>query len=51
MQNAINNNTIAIFSKTWCPYCKRAKTLLTSEFKDVQTQILEYALRSAFSNL
>ncbi|GJE86291.1 glutaredoxin [Phanerochaete sordida] len=41
VESAISGNTITIFSKTWCPYCKRAKTLLTSEFPNVQTQIVE----------
>ena len=40
-QTAISENTITIFSQTWCPYCKRAKALLTTNFPDVQTQILE----------
>ncbi|KAI0348167.1 glutaredoxin [Trametopsis cervina] len=38
---AIADNTITIFSKTWCSYSKRAKALLTSEFPGVKTQILE----------
>ncbi|EKM61480.1 uncharacterized protein PHACADRAFT_248123, partial [Phanerochaete carnosa HHB-10118-sp] len=38
---AISDNTITIFSKTWCPYCKRAKNLIASEFPDAKTQILE----------
>ncbi|KAI0815368.1 glutaredoxin, partial [Irpex lacteus] len=37
----IAGNTITIFSKTYCPYCKRAKSLLTSEFPSVKTEILE----------
>lgn len=41
VENAINSNTITIFSKTYCPYCKRAKSLLTSTFPNVQTKIIE----------
>ncbi|KAJ3520756.1 hypothetical protein NM688_g9118 [Phlebia brevispora] len=41
VETAIADNTITIFSKTWCPYCKRAKALLTTKFPDVKTQILE----------
>lgn len=41
-QAAIANNTITIFSKTYCPYCRRAKSLFASEFPDVKTEILEY---------
>ena len=40
-QTAIAGNTIAIFSKSWCPYCRRAKALLTEKFPDVSIQILE----------
>lgn len=41
-QTAISENTITIFSKTWCPYCKRAKALLASKFADEKTKILEW---------
>ncbi|KAK7686590.1 hypothetical protein QCA50_010190 [Cerrena zonata] len=41
VESSISNNKIAIFSKSYCPYCKRAKALLTSEYPDVQTEILE----------
>ncbi|TBU34464.1 glutaredoxin [Dichomitus squalens] len=41
VENSIAENKIVIFSKTWCPYCKRAKALLTSKFPDVQTKIVE----------
>ncbi|KAI0094515.1 glutaredoxin [Irpex rosettiformis] len=40
-ENAIAGSTITVFSKTYCPYCKRAKGLLASEFPDVKTEILE----------
>ncbi|KAH9929697.1 uncharacterized protein B0H18DRAFT_995798 [Fomitopsis serialis] len=32
---------IAIFSKSYCPYCRRAKTLLTSKFPNTETKIYE----------
>jgi len=41
VESTISGNQIAIFSKTWCPYCKRAKQLLTSKFPDVPTKIYE----------
>ena len=41
LQNAISENKITIFSKSYCPYCRRAKSLLTSKFPDVQTKIIE----------
>ncbi|KAI0375450.1 glutaredoxin [Pilatotrama ljubarskyi] len=41
VENTIAENKIAIFSKSYCPYCKRAKSLLTSKFPNVPTKILE----------
>ncbi|KAH9948193.1 glutaredoxin [Amylocystis lapponica] len=41
VEAAIADNKITIFSKTWCPYCKRAKGILTSSFPDASTKILE----------
>ena len=42
LQTTIADSKIAIFSKSYCPYCKRAKALLTSKFADTPTKILEY---------
>ncbi|KAF8902196.1 thioredoxin-like protein [Gymnopilus junonius] len=41
VEDAITSNKITIFSKTWCPYSKKAKALLTSEFPDTKTVIYE----------
>ncbi|KAI0937056.1 hypothetical protein AcV5_005047 [Taiwanofungus camphoratus] len=41
VESTISGNKIAIFSKSYCPYCKRAKALLTSKFPDVPTKIYE----------
>ncbi|CDO73174.1 hypothetical protein BN946_scf185007.g229 [Trametes cinnabarina] len=41
VEKTIAENKIAIFSKSYCPYCKRAKALLTSKFPNVSTKILE----------
>ncbi|KAI0361135.1 glutaredoxin [Trametes cingulata] len=41
VENTIAENKIAIFSKSYCPYCRRAKSLLTAKFPDVPTKILE----------
>jgi len=30
VENTINENKIAIFSKSYCPYCAKAKKLLTN---------------------
>ena len=32
---------IVIFSKTYCPYCSRAKSLFASQFPSNQTKVLE----------
>lgn len=39
VEDAIAANKIVIFSKTWCPYCKRAKSLLTLDFAHLKDQI------------
>lgn len=41
LQNAIANNVVVVFSKTWCGYSKRAKALLTAEYPDVKPVIFE----------
>ncbi|KAH8094617.1 glutaredoxin [Cristinia sonorae] len=41
VENTIAGNSIAIFSKSYCPYCRKAKQLLSSEFPDVQAKVLE----------
>ncbi|KAI0673579.1 glutaredoxin [Trametes maxima] len=41
VESTISDNKIAIFSKSYCPYCRRAKTLLQSKYPDVQTKIYE----------
>jgi thiol-disulfide isomerase/thioredoxin len=42
LQNAIAQNTIVVFSKSWCPYCRRAKQLLAKDYADSDATILEY---------
>ncbi|KAG6919862.1 hypothetical protein DXG01_015570 [Tephrocybe rancida] len=41
VDTAISENKVAIFSKSWCPYCKKAKALFTEEFPDVETTVYE----------
>ena len=52
VENAIAGNKIVIFSKSYCPYCTRAKNLLTSDFAHLKDQIYikEYVL-SSLTNL
>lgn len=48
VQSTIANNRIVVFSKSYCPYCAKAKTLLQSKYGGVSATILEYV---AFSGL
>ncbi|RDB23114.1 Glutaredoxin-C3 [Hypsizygus marmoreus] len=41
VDSAIAENKIAIFSKSWCPYCKKAKALFAEEFPEVEATIFE----------
>ncbi|THH09824.1 hypothetical protein EW146_g8569 [Bondarzewia mesenterica] len=41
VNDTIAKNVVTIFSKSYCPYCKRAKGLFASEYKDAQVKILE----------
>ncbi|KAG5636541.1 hypothetical protein H0H81_007708 [Sphagnurus paluster] len=38
---AIQENKVVIFSKSWCPYCKKAKSLFAKEFPDVEAKVYE----------
>ncbi|KAJ7510511.1 glutaredoxin, partial [Mycena galericulata] len=40
-QKTIADNKITIFSRSWCPYCKRAKALFAEEFPDEKALVLE----------
>ncbi|KIL71262.1 hypothetical protein M378DRAFT_174631 [Amanita muscaria Koide BX008] len=39
--NTITNHRVVIFSKSYCPYCKRAKAIFASEYKDEKPEVLE----------
>jgi len=41
VDNAIAESKITVFSKSWCGYCRRAKSLLREEFPDVEVKIFE----------
>jgi len=41
VENAIAQNTIVVFSKSWCPYCRKAKKLLATEYAGSEATILE----------
>jgi len=40
----IAENRVVIFSKSYCPYCKRAKDLFATNFPDVHVKVLELDL-------
>jgi thioredoxin-related protein len=44
-QTAISENKIMIFSKSHCPYCKRAKALFAKEFPDEKPMVFECVRR------
>ncbi|KAI5116333.1 hypothetical protein M0805_002578 [Coniferiporia weirii] len=41
VDNAIATNRVAVFSKSYCPYCSKAKGLLKSKYGDVPTAVFE----------
>ncbi|KAF8890102.1 thioredoxin-like protein [Infundibulicybe gibba] len=41
VDSAIADNTAVVFSKSWCPYCKKAKKLLSDEYSDVTLTVYE----------
>ncbi|KAF6753312.1 thioredoxin-like protein [Ephemerocybe angulata] len=41
VESTIEKNPIVIFSKSYCPYCRRAKALLKEKFPEVEAAILE----------
>ncbi|KAH7923781.1 glutaredoxin [Leucogyrophana mollusca] len=41
VETAINGNTITVFSKTWCPYCAKAKKTIAQTFPNLKTEIVE----------
>ncbi|KAG8957674.1 glutaredoxin [Tulasnella sp. 408] len=46
VEDAIANHKVAIFSKTYCPYCKRAKELIKSfDLPDGEVEIVEIDIR------
>ncbi|GAN07258.1 conserved hypothetical protein [Mucor ambiguus] len=44
VEEAIQNNKVVVFSKSYCPYCKKAKALLSS--LDIEFAVIELDLHS-----
>jgi len=41
VDDCIAENKVIIFSKTWCPYCKRVKALFSTNFPDIKPVVVE----------
>ncbi|KJA28333.1 hypothetical protein HYPSUDRAFT_211692 [Hypholoma sublateritium FD-334 SS-4] len=41
VDDSISSNKVAIFSKSYCPYCKKVKKLFAEEFPNVEPKIYE----------
>jgi len=44
-ESTIADNTVAMFAKTYCGYCRRAKNLLQSEYPEAQVKIVQLDTR------
>ncbi|EMD42180.1 hypothetical protein CERSUDRAFT_90784 [Gelatoporia subvermispora B] len=51
VDSAVSQNKIVVFSKSYCPYCKRAKALLSSKFPSVPTAVYELDEREDGSDI
>ncbi|KAK7033537.1 Glutaredoxin [Paramarasmius palmivorus] len=41
VESAIQENKVTVFSKSFCPYCKAAKSLFATNFPDVKLTVYE----------
>ncbi|ESK89706.1 glutaredoxin [Moniliophthora roreri MCA 2997] len=41
VESAIQDNKVTVFSKSYCPYCKSAKSLLRTNFPGVSVKVFE----------
>ncbi|KZV71032.1 glutaredoxin [Peniophora sp. CONT] len=41
VESTISDNKVVVFSKSYCPYCRRAKSLFSTEFPDAQVTVVE----------
>jgi len=51
VNQAIAENRVVIFSKSYCPYCKGAKDLFATRFPDVHVKVLELDLQDDGSEI
>jgi len=45
VNQTIAQNRVVIFSKSYCPYCTRAKDLFATVFPEVEAEVLELDIR------
>ncbi|KAJ8481842.1 hypothetical protein ONZ45_g15173 [Pleurotus djamor] len=41
VEDSIVQHKVVIFSKSYCPYCKRAKALFSSNYPNLETKVYE----------
>ncbi|KAF9262538.1 glutaredoxin [Marasmius fiardii PR-910] len=41
VESIIQENKVAVFSKSWCPFCHSAKSLFTSNFPNASIKVIE----------
>ena len=41
VEELIKNNKVVVFSKSYCPFCRKAKVALHSVLRDEQMTVLE----------
>ncbi|KAF8273831.1 thioredoxin-like protein [Lactarius quietus] len=51
VSQTIAQNRVVIFSKSYCPYCTRAKDLFATVFPDVEVKVLELDTRDDGSEI
>ncbi|KAF8167225.1 thioredoxin-like protein [Crassisporium funariophilum] len=51
VEATIADNKVAIFSKSYCPYCKRVKELFKTQFPDVKPTVYELDERDDGSDI
>ncbi|KAF8635292.1 hypothetical protein AX15_000470 [Amanita polypyramis BW_CC] len=41
VESTISDNRVVIFSKSWCPYCRKAKDLFATNYKGEEPVVFE----------
>ncbi|KAK0475073.1 glutaredoxin [Armillaria novae-zelandiae] len=51
VEETISSHKIAVFSKSYCPYCRRAKTMFKDNYPDADIDIIELDERDDGSDI